>query len=950
MSLITVPAGDVTLMFTDIEGSTRAWDTYHDIFRAALRIHDELVRSAIANCEGFEVKATGDGFMVAFSDPLTAALCALEIQSAIESEPFPEIKGMRVRIGLHTGTLDPHRGDYFGPPVNRAARIMSAAHGGMVLISEETAPRIAERIPSDVHLLDLGLHRLKDLGAPQRLYRMTRAGLPERTYPRLRTLDAVPHNFPAQITEFIGRKHELIELGTLLASKKSRLITVTGTGGTGKTRLAMQAAVDNLHYYDDGVWLVELAGVTQARDVPTAVALALGIPLGSDADARTQVFGHLQHRKALLVLDNFEQVVEAARFINELLKQCPDVVCLISSRFLLHVAGEAEFSLEPMPLPPVDVGIEDCLQYESIRLFVERGQGVRSTFAPNDENLPAIAAICRRLEGLPLAVELTASLVRGMTPQQILPRLSDDRFRLLATTRRDLEPRQRSLRGAIDSSYELLSEDERMLFTELSVFSGGFSIDVVDEVCTTPGAFELIFELRDKSLLKTSEMNGELRYTMLETLREYALEKLKEEGRLTELRDRHAMSYLHQTQQWSEQLEGSGDAATAMRRTIMDLDNIRTGMDWAVQQDDCTLIMDYGRAVARFFLARGLYSEGDRRLAIAEHHCRQNEDKSSLARLLLQRGRFAFRQSRLVEARALYQESYDISKSIGETARLIPPLISLGNIAWAVSDFDTARTVWEEALALARETKQTSYEATLVSSLGILASGQGDFEAAAYNFEAGLKVHRRDNNQVEIAQTLMHIGDLHYKKREFNLAFEKMAESRDQFLVLGRKQEISLATVQIALILLEQGKLDEAEVSAAEGLRVAREIASPWSEMYGLAAQGCLRGKRGDIPGAFALYRQSCHIAVQLGDRNEIANLLKYAGYTLRDNAKPGEAFHTLITAHREYAALHLYDAVEVLEALRSLGAEQSLNTDSSLMTSSESADSSAVRAILDQY
>ncbi len=950
MSLITVPAGDVTLMFTDIEGSTRAWDTYHDIFRAALRIHDELLRSAIVNREGFEVKATGDGFMVAFSDPLTAALCALEIQSAIESEPFPEINGMRVRIGLHTGVLEPHRGDYFGPPVNRAARIMSAAHGGMVLLSEETAPRIMDMLPPEARLLDLGLHRLKDLGAPQRLYRLTREGLPERTYPRLRTLDAVPHNFPAQITEFIGRKHELVELGTLLASKKSRLITVTGTGGTGKTRLAMQAAVDNLHYYDDGVWLVELAGVTQARDVPTAVALALGIPLGSDADARTQVFHHLQHRKTLLVLDNFEQVVEAARFINEMLKQCPDVVCLISSRFLLHVAGEVEFSLEPMPLPPADVGIEDCLQYESIRLFVERGQGVRSTFAPSDENLPAIAAICRRLEGLPLAVELTASLVRGMTPQQILPRLSDDRFRLLATTRRDLEPRQRSLRGAIDSSYELLSEDERMLFTELSVFSGGFSIDVVDEVCTTPGAFELIFELRDKSLLKTSEMHGELRYTMLETLREYALEKLKEEDRLTELRDRHAACYLRQTQQWSEQLEGSGDAAMAMRHTIMDLDNIRAGMDWAVQQDDCTLIMDYGRAVARFFLARGLYSEGDRRLAIAEHHCRQNENKSSLARLLLQRGRFAFRQSRLAEARALYQESYEISKSIGETARLIPPLISLGNIAWAGSDFDTARTLWQEALALARETKQTSYEATVVSSLGILASGQGDFEAAAHNFEAGLAVHRRDNNQVEIAQTLMHLADMLYRKREFDVAYTKMAESRDQFLMLGRKQEISLATIQIAHIMLEQGKLDEAEVSAAEGLRVAREIASPWSEMYGLAAQGCVRGKRGDVPGAFALYRQSCRTAQQLGDRNQIANLLKYAGYTLRENALMEDAFRTLIAAYHEYSALHLYDAEEVLAILNEIGNAQGYDTDFASATGSVAMNAGAVQALLDRF
>jgi non-specific serine/threonine protein kinase len=580
-----------------------------------------------------------------------------------------------------------------------------------------------------------------------------------------------------------------------------------------------------------------------------------------------------------------------------------------------------------MQLPPLDVTLADCLRYESVRLFVERSQAARPDFALNESSIPAIATICRRLDGIPLALELTASRVRGMTPQQIVPRLQN-RFHLLDTSRRDLEPRQRSLRGAIDWSYDLLTEEERSLFTELSVFVAGFYLEDVEAVCSAEDALTLIFDLRDKSLIRSEQIGSETRYSMLDTLREYACEKLETAGAplfprdLSALKERHARRFLEKAERWAERI-GSSDEADTIAQMRLDIDNLRAGMDWAVQRDDSKLVSTYGRALARFFLARGLYSEGGARLQVAEEACRRGGDRVGLAHLLLQRGLLAFQMSDLALARQVVTESYEISCELGDRRRMVPALLNLGNIAWGESDYNRARQQYEEGLELARmfpETR-TRYEAMLISNLGLIASEQSDFEAASRYFAEALALHRRNNNHAGIAYTLMNFSDVLRGQKQFGPALEQLEESRQLFESLGHKHEMALTKVRLGLLLMESGRIEEAGLILEEGLRSAREIEDPWSEMFGLAVQGRIAGMEKNLEAALERYRRSLLIAQRVGDRKHQAEILNYAGRTWLENGQREAAYRALSAAYREYTALKLTETGEIVALLDSLRA-----------------------------
>lgn len=643
VSRVEAPSGEVTLMFTHVEGAAALWEKFGEGFQVALEAHNELMRRAISANSGYEVKTISDSFMAAFPEAILAANCAIEMQRLIETESFSGIGGMRVRIGLHTGRLTPQNGDYFGPAVNHAARIESSAHGGQIVLSEQTCNLIATRLSIDLKLQDTGLHRLKDLASPIRLFTLTRSDLPERGYPPLRTLDAFPHNFPGQATSFVGRESEIVELSDLLVKRKTRLVTIIGPGGTGKTRLAMQVGADCIDFFPDGVWMIDLVNTSNARDVPSAVAIALKIELSS-ADPRGQIVAHLREKRALLIFDNFEHVIEASRFLGGLIKECRNLVCLVTSQHLLQISGEHEYPLSPLELPPDDVTLVAGMRYAGLRLFVERAMTASPHFSLDESSLPAVTAICKRLEGLPLAIELTASLCRAMTPQQILPKLQD-RFKLLASARRDLDPRQRSLRGALDWSYDLLNEDERKLFSELSVFAGGFSLEALEEVCPIPEALDYVFALRDKSLVRTLEQGNEIRYSMLESIREYARERQREfeedvsadnEGEPREaIRSRHASYFLRLAQEHSPKLLNAGLELEAARKVIeIDLANMRVGMQFNIEQRNGAEIVNYGIELSRFLQIRSLYSECEEVLNVSEAAARDNGNKSSLALLL----------------------------------------------------------------------------------------------------------------------------------------------------------------------------------------------------------------------------------------------------------------------------------------------------------------------------
>ncbi len=903
------PSGDVTLMFTDIEGSTKSWDKYQDTFRLALNVHNTLMREAIRAHGGFEVKTIGDSFMVAFADPVHAVNCALDMQRHIERGDFESVGGMRVRIGLHCGGLEPYGGDYFGPVVNHAARIESSAHGGQVVVSEGVAAVVAAADPGGVNVRDAGLHGLKDLGAPIRLFLITAEDLPQRDYPRLRTLDPTAHNFPAQLTSFVGRERETVALLELLRSQK-RLITLTGPGGTGKTRLSMQVAAEAIQDYRDGVWLVELASVTDAREVPSAIALALKIALAPEKPIPEQVFDYLKEKKCLLVVDNFEQVIDAAACISTLLKRCPHVVCLVTSQHLLQISGEVEYPLAPLSLPPPNVTLEEAFHNPSVQLFVERAQAARAQFALSEETLPAVVEICRQLDGSPLALELTAALVRGMTPLQILPRLKD-RFKLLASSRRDLDPRQRSLRGALDWSYELLTEEERSLFAEVSVFVGGFRMEDLEAISDAPDALFLAFALRDKSLLKADEAGDDTRYRMLESIRLYAAEKLRESGRSDQLNERHALRYLEIAKELGDQLHSSGEA---MQRMTVEIDNLRVGMDWAIEQEDTEQIAAYGRPLARFFLARGLHDESDRRLALGEAVCRAKSDTSSLAQILLHRGNICEHRSEVDRAKQFWTESLAIYQSLEDRPRMVALLGNLGNIAWRVSDYSSARQRWEEALELTRNTGQLRYEAMLESNLGIIASEQGRFQEAVQYLDHSLSIHKQMGYQLGVAYAIFHYAGVLYFQSDFAGALKMLEESRALFEKVEYQPGIVLVSVTTGQALIEVGNVDAADTLVSEALIAASQAGDKRCEMLALDVQSLIVSARNRQSEAKDLLRKSARIALDLKDHKHLATVMWHYGKLLVLDGELEDAIQFLNAAYREYKDKNLH-GVAAIEA-----------------------------------
>jgi predicted ATPase/class 3 adenylate cyclase len=913
---MTPPQGRVTLMFTDVEGSTARWEQYGARYGEALQLYEELTRSCIAAHHGWEVKTVGDSFMVAFSHPADAVRCAAAIHAALHAAEadcllWKEIGGIRVRIGLHTGEPSFRDNDYFGPPVNRAARICDAGHGGFVLLSQETARCVEGHLESEYTLEDLGLHRLKDLGQPERLFLLHHPQIPAVRAKPLRTLNALPHNFPAHLTAFVGRVREIAELTAILRARDSRLITLIGPAGTGKTRLAIQVAANLLQEFSDGVWLIEMANIRDVEAVPTAIALALvpSLTLHPEASPRQQVTEFLRTRRCLLVLDNFEQVADAAPFLSDLLQECSGLTCLVTSRELLHLSGEREYAVEPLSVPPFNYRDMRWTEFESVQLFIERCQSLRPDFALTDEIGRIVGEICRRLEGIPLAIELAAVRIRGMSPAQILQRLTR-RLDLLAHGQRDLPERQRTLRAALDWSYDLLSDNEKSLFEELSVFSGSFSLESAEEICATPEVFDLLFQLRDKSLLRVAESRGLTRFSMLETLREYAQEKLLLRGAHATLLDRYAQHYLHLAQEWAGKLEAAGpEVAEATDVFSEEIDNFRKGMDWVVQREDDAKIVEYARAMWRFLLRTGLLQECETRLSLAEQAARRAGDSVQVARILNQRGLVSWNRYDLASAHRLFTESYEISRSLDDRPRMLVNLINLGNLEWGHGDFARARLTWEEGLKLAVETRQSRYEAVLRMHLGILACERGDYAAAAREFAESLAIHIRNHSEESIAHIYYNSSDLFRRQGDFKTAIERIEMAQSIYTRLNSRRGMALTAVRLGMNYLEQGYPELARSPAEEGLRTALEIGDRACEMYAYDVLARLAGHSGDYTQAHALFSRSSQIAKEQANGKHQADLLLHYGQALQVGQRLDEAYLLLCIAERELRLRGLTDA-----------------------------------------
>jgi predicted ATPase len=769
-----LPTGTVTFLFTDIEGSTRLLGELGDTaYAETLAEHRRALREAFANHGGVEVGTPGDAFFVAFATAGDAVGAAAEAQRALAAGP------VRVRMGIHTGAPLVREGDYVGIDVHRAARVGAAGHGGQVLISRATA----ERLDPAVELRDLGDHRLKDLMEAERLYQLGNV-----EFPPLKTLYQT--NLPVQPFPLIGRGRELAELLELLS--EARLVTLTGPGGAGKTRLAMHAAAEVIETYPDGVWWVGLAALRDPGLVEPTIAQVLG--------ARDGLAEHLRSRRTLLLLDNFEQLLAAAPRIGALLAEAPDAKVLATSRERLGLAAEREYAVPPMA------------SAEAVALFAARAQQLRPSFEPD----ATVSEICRRLDGLPLAVELAAARVKLLSPEQILCRL-DRRLDLLTTGARDAPARQRTLRATIEWSYDLLEATEKKLFARLATFAGSFDLEAADDVAEVD--LDILGSLVDKSLLRAAH-DG--RFFMLETIREFALERLYLSGESDRLRRRHANWFVAQAEEMAPGLTGP-DQAACLARLTDDHDNLRAALHWAASDGEDETLLRLTGVLFRFWYMRGLLDEGrmrlDQALATAAGPAALRERALFGATLI------AHRQGDVAAAQGYATERLELCRQLDDSSRTASALIGLGLVAEMEDDYARANAAFDEARLEAVNARDEWTEAIATMNLSDIALLRGEPERAA--------------------------------------ALAQGATS--SFRELGDRAMVSKALSNVAIAEVERGELERGQSAFAEGLRLSIEMDDSESLIWHLEGIAAVAALRGDLERAATMAGLSGAVRAETG-------------------------------------------------------------------------------------
>jgi predicted ATPase/class 3 adenylate cyclase len=615
-----LPTGTITLLFTDIEGSTRLLQQAGEHYAEVVATCRQLLRAIFQRWHGHEVDTQGDAFFVAFARATDAVWAAVEMQRTLAAHAWPDGVTVRVRIGLHTGQPLLSSEGYLGLDVHHAARIMNAGHGGQVLLSPTTQELVKHDLPDGVSLRDLGEYRLKDLQHLSHLFQLVITDLPA-DFPPLKTLDTHPNNLPTQPTVLIGREKEVAAVERLLRREDVRLVTLTGPGGIGKTRLALQVAAELSDRFADGVFFVNLAPLSDPALVIPATAQALAIQEVRGQPLFDLLKASLREEHLLVLLDNFEQVVGAAVQVADLLAACPLLKVLVTSRAALHVSGEQEFAVSPLAVPDSKhlPNLVTLSQYEAVALFIQRAQAVKLEFQVTNANAPAVAEICIRLDGLPLAIELAAARIKVLPPQALLARLSQ-RLKVLTSGARDVPARQQTLRNTIEWSYQLLDADERRLFRRLSVFAGGCTFEAIEAVCTALDiesragqVFDGVASLIDKSLLQQTEQE-EARLAMLETIREYGLECLRESGEMEATQKAHADYYLTLAEEAETELRGA-QSALWLERLEREHDNLRAVMQWVLEpgrqkEQRLEMALRLGAVLGGFWFARGPLHEG----------------------------------------------------------------------------------------------------------------------------------------------------------------------------------------------------------------------------------------------------------------------------------------------------------------------------------------------------
>jgi predicted ATPase/DNA-binding CsgD family transcriptional regulator len=828
-----------------------------------------LLRTVFHQYHGLEVDTQDDAFFVAFARATDAVSAAVTTQCALASHPWPEGVTVRVRMGLHTGEPQRTAEGYVGLDVHHAARVMSVGHGGQVLLSRTTRDLVEHTLPEGLSLRDLGQHRLKDLQHPSHLSQLVIAGLPNEFSPLL-TLDSHLHNLPIQPTPFIGREREVAAVQQLLEREDMRLLTLTGPGGGGKTRLGLQVAAELSDHFADGVYFVNLAPISDPELVVPTIAQTLAVKESGTRPMLELLQAFLQEKLLLLVLDNFEQVIAAAPRLSDLLTACPHIKLLVTSRAVLHLSAEHEFAVPPLSLPDLKhlPDLVTLSQYEAVALFIERAQAVRSEFQVSNATAPAVAEICARLDGLPLAIELAAARIKLLPPQALLARLGK-RLAVLTGGVRDAPARQRTLRNTIDCSYQLLDVAEQQLFRRLAVFAGGCTLEAAEAVCSAGGAGALslldgVASLMDKSLLRQTEREGaEPRLVMLETIREYAWECLTASGEIEASRKAHAANYTQLAEEIRPKLT-SAEQGRWFTQLERENPNLRAALQWALERKEAELVLRLSTALSYFWLTSGHLNEGCEWL---EQVLAASGEMDAAVRakilhdfgpLLLNRGDYKQAERRLEESVALYRE-------LGDILSMAQSLRYLALVIWDhQGECRRAGFLLEECLTHFSAGGDTWNRGNALSHLADMYCWQGEYVKARPYAEEGLALFRELGDHAGLIEALLYRAKGLFRSQESKAAVHALLE---EYLTLtqGVSWGKGMVDALMAEVALREGDMVSARALIEEGMDYCRETGFRPDLAEVLVVFGQVTAAQGDYAAAQAHYEESLALAREMG-------------------------------------------------------------------------------------
>jgi predicted ATPase/class 3 adenylate cyclase len=833
-----LPRGTVTFLFTDIEGSTRLWEQDPSAMRAAVERHLALLDMAIAAHGGRRYMQVGDAVQAAFATAGDGVAAAIEAQRSLITEPWPLANPIQVRMALHTDEAVPDASGQYRqvPALNRLSRVLAVTHGGQILLTHTTRQLAGDSLPEDVDFLDLGQHRLRDLLQSEHMFQVLAPGLPA-DFPPLPSLDRHETNLPILPTPLIGRAGDVDRVVALMEDEDHRLVTLIGPGGTGKTRLALAAGAELLDTFPDGVWFVDLAPLADPALLLPTIAATLGVHETSVSRTEQALISYLEPKRLLLILDNFEQIVLAASDVSDLLTACPRLAVLVTSREPLQLRAEHLVPVPPLQLPEPDVipPLAELACVPAVDLFVQRAQAIVPSFVLADENAVAVAEICRRLDGLPLAIELAAARVRLLPPVALLARL-EQRLPFLTGGARDAPERQRTLRDTIAWSHDLLSQEEQILFRRLGVFAAGWTMEAAETIAGASGdvdVFSGLEALIDKSLVRQSEdVTGEPRFGLLETIREFGLEQLVAAGEADEVRTRHANYFVALTEETSTSLWRSTEPRL-LDRLAIEQDNCRSALDWLDRQGDLETCLRLAVGLGWFWLIRGLGTEGRSWLERAAEPI-PNVSLPVRAWALMWAGALALMQGDATAAVKFEEESIELWRACGEVSEgLVSALVTQARAVGQLGDQARAETLLKEGLEIARAKNHAFLLVLVLENLAGMALIQGDSKTAKALLEEALPLRRTTGDTWGAPYSLAMQGEI--ARQEGNLA--KAVEHYQQAITLsygrGDKRFVVGGLIRLGIVATELGKFESAARlrGAAEKLQ---ETVGSWIHLSGV--------------------------------------------------------------------------------------------------------------------